>query len=146
MKRILLCFLLCCVLTDMSAQQRNQARFTPERFQAQLEQYIAKKACLTPKESAEFFPVYAEMRRKQRFIHNEMKTLKRIKPTTNAECEKNVIKRDELEIEIKELQKEYHKKFMQILSAKKVYDVLKAEDRFHRQMFKRAANNKRRKK
>ena len=75
-----------------------------------------------------------------------MKALKRIKPTTNAECEKNVIKRDELEIEIKELQKEYHKKFMQILSAKKVYDVLKAEDRFHRQMFKRAANNKRKKK
>lgn len=146
MKRLLIYFFVCFVLTDIYGQQHKQARFTPERFQAQLEQYITKKACLTPKEAAKFFPVYDEMRRKQRHIHDEMKALKRIKPMTDSECKKNIIKRDELEIEIKEVQKKYHEKFMQILPAKKVYDVLKAEDRFHRQMFKRSANHKRKKK
>ena len=46
---------------------------------------------------------------------------------------------------LKELQKKYHEKFMQILPPKKVYDILKAEDRFHRQMFKRAADRRRKK-
>ena len=86
------------------------------------------------------------MRRKQRVIHNEMKTLKRIKPTTDAECKKNIKKRDEFEIEIKEIQKTYHNKFLQMLPAKKVYDILKAEDRFYKQMFKRSTNKNRKKK
>ena len=75
-----------------------------------------------------------------------MKSLKRIKPTSDSECKKNILKRDEFEIEIKNIQKTYHEKFMKILSAKKVYDILKAEDRFHRQMFKRTANRNRNKK
>lgn len=44
------------------------------------------------------------------------------------------------------IQKTYHEKFLQILPAKKVYDILNAEDRFHRQMFKRTANKNHKKK
>ena len=144
-KRFILLFLLSLTLLTVSAQDKKK-KFAPERFQAELEQYITKKACLTPKEASKFFPVFAEMRRKQRVIHNEMKTLKRIKPTTDAECKKNIKKRDEFEIEIKEIQKIYHNKFLQMLPAKKVYDILKAEDRFYKQMFKRSTNKNRKKK
>lgn len=35
---------------------------------------------------------------------------------------------------------------MQILPAGKVYDIVKAEERFHRQIFKRAADKMRHKK
>lgn len=59
--------------------------------------------------------------------------------------QKEYKKRDEYEIEIKEIQRTYHEKFMQILPAQKVYDILNAEDRFHRQMFKMAAGKKRKK-
>ena len=82
---------------------------------------------------------------KQRAIHKDIKNLKRIKPVTDLECQKNIRKRDELDMKMKELQKKYHEKFMQILPPKKVYDILKAEDRFHRQMFKRAADRRRKK-
>lgn len=124
---------------NVSAQDKNGGRLTPELFRAKLEQYIAKKACLTPAESSRFFPLYGEMMKKQHAVHTEIKKLKRIKPVTDAECKKNIIRCDECEIEMKKIQKEYHEKFMQILPAQKVYDVLKAEDRFHRQMFKRTA-------
>lgn len=146
MKRLIFLIALSTIfLSGISAQQK-QKRFTRERFQAELEQYITKKACLTPNEASKFFPLYNEMKSKQQALHGEMKSLKRIKPTSDSECKKNILKRDEFEIEIKNIQKTYHEKFMKILSAKKVYDILKAEDRFHRQMFKRTANRNRNKK
>lgn len=144
MKRIVVVLLFSVVFCVVNAQNR-QRHITPERFQAELEQYITKKAGLTPVEASKFFPLYSEMLRKQRSIHDEIKTLKRIKPLTDSECKKNIMKRDEFEIEIKNIQKTYHEKFMQILPARKVYDIIKAEERFHRQIFKRAADRMRHK-
>ena len=144
MKRIVVVLLFSVVFCVVNAQNR-QRHITPERFQAELEQYITKKAGLTHVEASKFFPLYSEMLRKQRSIHDEIKTLKRIKPLTDSECKKNIMKRDEFEIEIKNIQKTYHEKFMQILPARKVYDIIKAEERFHRQIFKRAADRMRHK-
>ena len=145
MRRFIICLFFILAFNISDAQNKNR-HFTPERFQAELEQYITRKAGLSPKEASEFFPLYSEMLRKQRSIHDELKKLKRIKPTTDAECKKNLMKRDKCEIEIKQLQKTYHEKFMQILPAGKVYDIVKAEERFHRQIFKRAADKMRHKK
>jgi len=125
--------------------QNKQCKFAPERFRAELEQYITRKACLSPKEAARFFPVYSEMLEKQRVVHDKIKKLKRNKPATEAECRNNIRQRDKLEIQIKEIQKAYHEKFMRILPAKKVYDVMKAEDRFHRQALKNAAGKMKKK-
>lgn len=144
MKKFVVVLLFSVVFCVVNAQNR-QRHITPERFQAELEQYITKKAGLTPVEASKFFPLYSEMLRKQRSIHDEIKTLKRIKPLTDSECKKNIMKRDEFEIEIKNIQKTYHEKFMQILPARKVYDIIKAEERFHRQIFKRAADRMRHK-
>lgn len=144
-KRLLFIMLVAFMSIGATAQGARK-KFAPERFQAELEQYIVKKACLTPKEASEFFPVYREMRNKQRMVHKEMRRMKRVKPVTDAECEKCIKKCDEFEIEIKEIQKSYHDKFMLMLPAKKVYDILNAEDRFHRQMFKRTANRNRKNK
>lgn len=145
MRRFIICLFFILAFNISDAQNKNR-HFTPERFQAELEQYITRKAGLSPKEASKFFPLYSEMLRKQRSIHDELKKLKRIKPTTDAECKKNLMKRDKCEIEIKQLQKTYHEKFMQILPAGKVYDIVKAEERFHRQIFKRAADKMRHKK
>ena len=82
------------------------------------------------------------MMKKQRALHDEQKSLKRVKPLTDAECKKNIQKQDELGVQIRQVQQTYHNKFMHILSPAKVYDVLKAEDQFHRQAFKRAADKK----
>ena len=44
---------------------------------------------------------------------------------------------------MKEIQAQYHKKFLHVMPASKLYDVLKAEENFHRQAFKRVAHRRR---
>ena len=49
---------------------------------------------------------------------------------------------DKLDIQMKELQQKYHDKFMKLLPAGKVLQIIKAEDKFHRQTFRRMAKQK----
>ena len=58
-----------------------QEKFSPEKFQADLEQFITNEACLTPQEATKFFPLYREMQKKQRSVYNQMQALGMIKPT-----------------------------------------------------------------
>ena len=143
MKRL---FISCClaltVLLTASAQEQQKRKFSPEKFQAELEQFITKEACLTPQEATRFFPLYREMQKKQRFVFNQMKAQGKIKPTEESECRKAIQKRDELELELKNIQQTYHNKFFGVLSASKVFDVIKAEDRFHRKTFRNWGNGK----
>lgn len=47
MKRLLFAFLFSIIFSETFAQ-KNDGKYSKERFQAELEQYITKKACLTP--------------------------------------------------------------------------------------------------
>ena len=113
-------------------QQQQQQRFSPEKYQADLEQYITKEACLTPQEAAAFFPMFREMQKKQRALYNKMREDVRIKPTDEAACKKMIQKRDQVELELKSIQQTYHNKFFSVIPASKVFDVIKAEDQYHR--------------
>ena len=117
-------------------QQAQPQKFSPEKFQADLEQFITKEACLTPQEAAKFFPIYKEMQAKQRTVFDRQRQLGWGKPADEKGCEKAIRQRDEYDLELKRIQQTYHNKFLSVLSASKLYDVLKAEDRFHRQMLR----------
>lgn len=117
-------------------------KFSPEKFQAEMEQFITKEACLTPEEAAKFFPLLREMHKKQRAIHQQIKKECKIKPVDECDCKKVVQQRDVYELELKNIQQTYHNKFFSVLPASKVYDVIKAEDRFHRRAFKNWSKNK----
>ena len=56
----------------------------------------------------------------------------RIKPTDEAACKKMIQKHDQVELELKSIQQTYHNKFFSVMPASKVFDVIKAEDQFHR--------------
>lgn len=142
MKRIVIACLAVLMLLAVSAQEPKK-KFSPEKFQAELEQFITNEACLTPQEATKFFPLYREMHKKQRCVYNQMKALGKIKPAEESECRKSIQKRDELELELKSIQQTYHNKFLGVLSASKVFDVIKAEDRFHRKTFRNWGNGKR---
>ena len=135
MKRVIISCLTM-LLTVCASAEDPQQKFSPEKFQADLEQFITKEACLTPQEATKFFPLYREMLKKQREVFNQMKALGQIKPTEESECKKAIKKRDDLELEQKSIQQIYHNKFFGVLPASKVYEVLNAEDRFHRRMFR----------
>ena len=64
-----------------------------------------------------------------------------LKPADEAECKKVVQKRDIYELELKTIQQTYHNKFFTVLPASKVYDVIIAEDRFHRRAFRNWSRN-----
>lgn len=144
MKRFLLYFILFYTSVIQVCAQRHQDKcvFSPERFRARLEQYITHNACLSPLEASKFFPIYAEMQEKQRTLHDELRNIKRIKPMTDAECKRSVERMDKIELEIKQIQSSFHERFMRILPASKVYDIIKAEDRFYRQAFRRASEDR----
>lgn len=118
--------------------QKQRPPFDPKRFEAELEQYITTNASLTPQEASKFFPVYRQMMRKMRSCFDEMRRYHFVNPTDEKGCAEAIRRQDELDIEMKQLQQEYHSRFLYILPASKVLRIIKAEEKFHRQAFKRA--------
>ncbi len=135
MKKLTLFFIML-LAAVMTFAQEHHKKFSPEKFQADLESYITKEAGLSPQQASDFFPVYREMQTKQRKVFDRMRQMGRIKPSTDKECKAQIRQHDDMDLELKQIQQNYHNRFFGILPASKVYDVLKAEDRFYRQSFK----------
>ena len=102
------------------------------------DRYITIHASLTPQEASKFFPVYRQMMKKMRSCFDEMRRYHFVNPSDENGCAEAIRRQDELDIEMKQLQQEYHNRFMYILPASKVLKIIKAEEKFHRQAFKRA--------
>lgn len=135
MKRITIITMLMVLMLPVSAQHK----FDPAKFRAELHQFIITEANLTQEEADKFFPVFDEMKMKQRKIHRSPKDFFHQKPISDAACKSAIVQRDNAEIQLKNIEKTYHERFMKILSPSKVFDILYAEAKFHRQFFKKAA-------
>lgn len=136
MNKTIITLLLMFLSINLYAQEAPPARkFSPKEFMNEMEQFIAKDACLTPAESARFFPLYEEMCNKKRALFDKARQLGMNKPATEVGCLKAIQLRDKLDLELKRLEMIYHNKFLKVMPAGKVYDVIKSEDKFHRHMF-----------
>jgi hypothetical protein len=133
LKRFLILLLLSLSVVTMNAQK---CRFSQEQFEADLERFIVVEAGLSPVESARFFPVYREMRKKQMALFYGDRELRHVDTSNEKACAAAIRKHDDNDLQVKKLQKEYHNRFLKILPAAKVYRVLRAEDNFHRRLFK----------
>lgn len=134
---VLIVFFACAI--NVGAQKRKH--FSPERFEAELEQFITINACLSPQEASQFFPLYREMRKKQRAYFGEERRYRNIDTSDDKACADAIRRHDSNDMEMKKLQRDYHEKFMNILPASKVFRIIKSEDKFHRQIFKRATKS-----
>ncbi|MBQ6768493.1 MAG: hypothetical protein IJP46_07510 [Prevotella sp.] len=142
MKKLL--FTLACLLITLTAfAQDGHGKFSPEKFQAELEEYIIKEAKLTQQDCTKFMPMFREMTQKQRAIYERQRQLRHACPTDEAGYKDAIKKSDQMDIELKTLQQTYHEKFMTVLPASKVFEVIKAENRFHREMWKKWNHKKR---
>lgn len=135
MKKLLV-FAVLMLIVVLGASAEEQQKFSPEKFQADLEQYITTEAGLTNEEAAKFFPLYREMQQKQRVVYNKMHELFKL-PHDEASCKRAVQRRDQLEIELKQIAQTYHNKFLRVLPASKVIGTIIAEDKFHRRAFRK---------
>lgn len=111
-------------------------KFSPEKFEADLEAFIKQEAKLSEDDAAKFFPLLREMHQKQRCLYARMRKAGKEKPADEKGCETAIYSCDKINIELKQLEQTYHKKMIQVLPASKVYDAIKAENRFHRRMMK----------
>ena len=108
--------------------------FNPQQFEKDLQQFIIQQAGLTPYESAKFFPLFEEMQKKQRKLFDEMRFIRFV----NTDDDKASLKKmDEVDLEMKKIQQQYHTKFCKILPAGKVLKIIQADEKFHRRTFKR---------
>lgn len=137
LRTTVLMILMLCTFGVANGQHRKRPHFNPAKFEADLEQFITVNACLSPSQATSFFPVYRQMMKKQRALFDEMRRLRMINPKDNEACEEAIRKQDELDIQIKQLQQEYHGRFLMMLPANKVLSIIKAEEKFHRQIFKK---------
>ena len=138
LRTTVLMILMLCTFGVANGQHRKRPPFNPAKFEADLEQFITVNACLSPSQAASFFPVYRQMMKKQRALFDEMRRLRMINQKDTEACEEAIRKQDELDIQIKQLQQEYHSRFLYILPASKVLRIIKAEEQFHRQAFRNA--------
>ncbi len=126
----------------VTAQDKSNKKFSPEKFEQELRQFIMQNAALTQEEAGKFFPVYKEMRKQQQVLFQRQRCLGNLKPSDDEGCMKVVQERDNIEVELRRLQQRYHNQFFDILSPSKVYDVLHAENEFHRHKLKQWGRKK----
>lgn len=141
MKRLLLILLMPLMVVGMMAQGKPKP-FDPDRFQCELEQYMIRRAGITPQEASKFFPLFREMQKKQRVLFTESRMLRQIDMNDNDACLEAVRRMDEIDLQIRLIQQQYHQKCLSVLPATKLMKILRAEDEFHRKAFERVAGRK----
>lgn len=134
-----------CVMAQ--PQNREKGKFNPQEFRARMDNYVREKANLTQEEADKVFPIYHEMKEKQFAIMTQIRQLKftgkgkknNEKATpTEADYQKAVKQINDLNVELAKLQQSYYDKISKELSAEKVLGIMRAEDKFHREMLGKA--------
>lgn len=146
MKKHFLLFITLFISLTAFAQERH----TKEEFQAKKREYMSEKASLTPEEADKFFPLYFELQDKKGEISGKVWQYAKQKETTATDADYEAIVNGFVDAQIQNsaLDKEYIEKYKTFLSAKKIYQLYRAEIKFHRNMLKimQKGNNSNKKK
>jgi len=132
---------LLCVFFSVSLLHA-QGKFDFNKIKAESHNFITKEAGLTAQEAARFFPVYDEMRDKQRGYFDKLRAIYSARPSSEREASKMIEQADAYEIQLKQIEQRYHKEMLKVLPATKLLRVLEAERRFHRQTFRKMAGRR----
>ncbi len=125
-----------CLMAVFAAQAQKQKKFSPEKFEAEMEAFITNEVKFTEQEAAAYYPLLREMHQKQRSIYGRIRQLSKEAGSDEKACEKAIQERDRLNIELRQIEQLYHGKMIKKVCAAKVYGAIKAESRFHRHMMK----------
>lgn len=135
--------IVCLLLTlSVSAQDRRPNRsgqFSPAEYAKQQREFFTKNAELTQEEADAFFPIYNELQQKKREINREIRMAMRQEGgavISEEQSLKAIDAKADANIRIAELEKEYLKKFKEVLPASKILKVQNAEEQFNSQILK----------
>lgn len=112
---------------------RAACKFDPEAYRQEQRRYIIEKTQISANDAAKFFAIYDEMRSAERSLFDKIRKKRNSKPTTEEECRKAIIEKDNIELQLKKLQCRYHQQMLKVLPAKVVLPCL-----FHAEQFDRS--------
>ena len=98
---------------------------------------------LTPEEATKFWPLYNEMQQKMRVENDKIRNLacrkdkKEASEVTEQQALKNLATILSAEQAVRDIKKEYFEKLTKALSARKVWMMIEAEQKFHHQLWKK---------
>ncbi|MDO4820067.1 MAG: hypothetical protein Q3994_06820 [Prevotella sp.] len=139
MKRLVVFICSCFIAVCTFAQQTGERpKFDPEQFKVYLHEFIAKEVRLTEKEQELFFPIFDACKEQERALFAKQKRMWK-KPQTENDCREAIKAYDEIDLKLKQLQTNYHKKALKVLSPSKVLKVIRAEEKFRSEMFRHMA-------
>lgn len=145
MKKFLMTLLLVAAGLCASAQpngQKGQPLFDPQKFQQMVEESLTKAAGLTADEAKAFFPLYNDMRERQRKMGVQIYELKKNAKGDAKSCTEAIQKINQLKVEMAEVERDTYKRILKVVPAEKVFKVMKAEDDFHRRMVQGPRNRR----
>jgi len=131
--------------TSLVSAQGHKRELTPEmraKFEAQKISYITQQLDISPEKAQLFWPLYNEMRKKKDLFRDEFRQLFRdLKRESENLSETDLIKISdrmaELKVEKAKMEREYHYKFKNVLSARQVLDLHLAEKQFQGMLLRR---------
>lgn len=136
MKQTVIILILQLFMVVSVSAQGGQQKFSPEKFDADMEKFVTEQAKLTQQEADKFFPLFREMHQKQRAVYHKIRQATKQQPADDKTCETTLKECDKLNIELRQIEQTYHLKMMKAIPAKKVYDAIMAENNFHRRMMR----------
>lgn len=144
MKKYIIAILITLFSSTAIMAQERERKFNPEEFKANLECFITKEACLTPAEAQAIFPIFHEMKEKQRALQHRIFRLRKECPCNASDEEYNKIIQEKINLDKQknQLEETYYKKMCKVASPKKVYQTMLADDKFHRQVLDKINKDK----
>lgn len=119
---------------------RPPRKFNPEQFRRDLTEYITKAAGFTPAEARTFFPLFFEMREKQRNLEHQKGRALRHAAEHNMneyDCQRVLAEVAELQKKSLRIEQQYCTRLRKIVGARKLVKAISAERAFGRKAFKR---------
>lgn len=121
-----------------------------ERMEAMRVAFLTRELDLDTEEAQKFWPVYNEMnaaladiREERRELLEEFKDEEKIEEASEEDLKENMNRMLEIEREEIDIRTTYHSKFLEVLSAHKVAQLYRAEEKFKRMLLERMRREER---
>ncbi|MFM9946663.1 MAG: hypothetical protein ACKV1O_01875 [Saprospiraceae bacterium] len=142
-RKIFLGTLLCCLFASNGFGQvlDDEMERPGDKVQAARVAYITRWLNLTTQESERFWPLYNEYEGEMEKIRAKYKPFKRPEDMTDAEAERLIVSRFEMEQELLALKREYFQKFKTAIPTRKIVQFTIAEKEFRKELLRKMREN-----
>lgn len=126
-------------------RDKDPRRFSPEQFQRDIEFFISQQSGFTQAEAKDFFPIFFEMKGKQRNIQQKIeRALERAAQSEGQERDyKRVITEVcQLRKQLSRVEDAYYQRLSKIVGYKKLVKALSADQNFGRRQFHKMTRGK----